>query len=243
VHLAAVSRAAPAEADPELAYDVNVAGTRNLLEALESVGSRAWFVFASSREVYGEPDHLPVDERHPLRPKGRYGVTKTQAEAVVRSICDNASRPAAILRFTNLYGDPADYPERVVPAFVSAALHGEVLNVRGPDLRLDLLHREDAVRAILDTIRYLEGGGSALETVNIASGHGITLGELATLVVGLTGSKSRIQPSAPVDWAPSGYIGNISKAAELLSWRPEIGLEEGLKRLVHEYRTTSGELH
>jgi dTDP-glucose 4,6-dehydratase/UDP-glucose 4-epimerase len=231
IHLAAVSRAATAESDPDVAHAVNVDGTRNVLEALRSTGSPAWFVFASSREVYGEPERLPVSESHPMAPKGTYGGTKAEAEGVVRSYCRSGARRGLILRLTNLFGGVFDYPDRVVPAFLSAARRGEPLEVRGPGILLDLLHMADAVAAFAGATLHLSEGPSNFDVVNIASGRGVTLGDLARKIAMMTGSSSSIRSVAPAPWASSGYVGDVTKAAQLLSWRPRISLEDGLRSL------------
>jgi len=236
VHLAAVSQAAPAEVDPLYAQKVNVEGTRTVLEALRWEGSPAWFVLASSREVYGDPNGLPVDEEHPIRPKGVYGHTKAEAEQVVRDYCRPGGRQAIVLRFTNVFGDPRDHPERVVPSFVSAALRGKTLEVRGPDTVLDLLHVSDAVAAIVRTVAVLRDGVPGVEAINIATGRGTRLGDLARKVTEITRSRSEIRNLPPVGWTSSAYVGNVAKAARLLSWRPTVDLDRGLETLIRESR-------
>jgi len=234
VHLAAVSRVAPAEADPSRAHSVNVGGTQTLLEALRLSDSPAWLIFASSREVYGEPTALPVDEEHRLNPKGVYGRTKAEGELAVRKHCENEARRALILRLTNVYGDPTDYPERVIPTFVSAALQGEPLEVRGPGILLDFLHASDAIQAVLEASRHLETRGPGVDVINIASGHGITLGDLAKKVIEVTGSSSLVRTTSTMGWASSAYVGNVAKAARTLSWKPTVDFERGLRTLVGE---------
>ena len=236
IHLAAVSRAAAAEADPALALSVNVDGTRTVLGALRSHGSPPWVVFASSREVYGDAESLPVSESHPLRPKGVYGRTKVDGEHLVRRWANFESRSALILRFTNLYGDPQDYPERVVPAFVSAALSNQTLHVRGREVQVDLLQIEDAVSAILASIRCLTSGVRCVDTLNIANGHGTRLSELATKILSVTGSRSVVDNEPPAPWTSHGYVGDIARAAERLDWRPRIPLDDGLSALIDRYR-------
>jgi len=236
IHLAAVSRAVPAESNPALAESVNVGGTETVLRALREGSPRAWFILASSREVYGEPEYLPVNERHPTHPKGVYGRTKLASEAVVRAEGERLGRRAIILRFSNLYGDPADYPERVAPAFVSAALEGRPLEVRGPETLLDLLHLQDGVRAVLDAVRVLAEGRSGTETVNIASGRGVTLGELAEKVVAACASRSVVRETFLPPWATARFVGDPARAENLLGWRPRIDLDSGLRRFVRDWR-------
>jgi UDP-glucose 4-epimerase len=234
IHLAAISRGAPAEADPALAGAVNVRGTWNVLEALRTANSPAWFILASSREVYGEPEVLPVGENHPTRPKGVYGRTKLEAERAVLAQCESSPRPFAILRFTNLYGDANDYPERVIPAFVQGALEGKPLEVRGPSNVLDFLHLRDAVSAIAATASRLSSGDPVPSPLNITSGEGITLADLAETIIQLTRSSSPVRTTQPVSWTPSGFVGDSAKAREFLGWHPTVSFDSGLRTLISE---------
>ena len=235
IHLAAISRAEPAESDPMLAESVNAGGTQIVLEALNEASPHAWFILASSREVYGEPDYLPVDENHRLNPKGVYGRTKVEGEQTVRKHAETEGRRAVILRYTNVYGSPTDYPERVIPSFVTAALRGEPLEVRGPDKLLDFLHIDDAVGAVREAIRCLEESkGSGFDVFNIASGQGITVGNLAKKVIEATRSHSPVRVGSSMDWETSSYVGNVAKAERVLSWKPTVEFDRGLKELARE---------
>jgi len=236
VHLAAVSRAAAAERDPELAYAVNVEGTRHVLEALEPRDAPAWIVFASSREVYGDPDSVPVNEEHPLRPKGVYGRTKVAGERLVREWADSEGRRAIVLRFSNIFGDVRDYPERVLPAFITAALRNHPLEVRGPGCGIDLLHIDDAVSAVRAAIRLLVREPPRFDTFNIASGRGVTLGALAQQVIAATDSRSVIRTVPAATWTMNAYVGDITRAAERLDWKPEKDFQEGLRELIDRFR-------
>jgi nucleoside-diphosphate-sugar epimerase len=231
VHLAAVARCAPAEADPPLAQAVNVGGTRDVLAALGSAHRSAWFVFASSREVYGEVRHVPVSESSLPHPKAVYGRTKAEAEVEVARWDSAPSRRVAILRFTNLYGSPWDYPDRVIPAFVRRARNGEPLEVRGPDQILDFLEVRDAVRAVGSAVERLGASLRSIEPTNIASGQACSLRSLADQVVAVTSSRSPIREVSPVAWTPSQFVADISRARTALGWEPTIPLRQGLSDL------------
>jgi nucleoside-diphosphate-sugar epimerase len=240
VHLAAVSRCAPAEAAPAEAERVNVGGTQSVLDALHRAGDPAWFILASSREVYGEVDRIPVDESFPVHPKAVYGRTKAGAEAVVRRAALEDPRAATVLRLTNLYGSPWDFADRVIPAFLSRARRDETLEVRGPSQVLDFLHVLDAVGAICAvTERPPAPGVETVRTLNIASGEPCTLRGLAERVVRVTASRSRIQEVAPAAWTPSKFVADISRARTELAWGPTISLDAGLADLATQFAAVS----
>ncbi len=240
IHLAAVSRCAPAEADPALAESVNVEGTRTVIEATRSGSRRRWMIFASSREVYGEPASVPVAEVEPVNPKSVYGRSKAAGEQLVETAFGANGGRAMILRLTNLYGSPTDYGDRVIPAFVRAALNGSVLEVRGPHQILDILHVSDAVRAITTAAAKLESSSSGVQLLNVGRGKGISLRTLADQVVSCAKSRSMIREVAPVGWSPSRFVADIRRARAVLGWKPTIPLRSGLLALAKAYQMAPG---
>src|SRR5205823_8124476 len=139
LHLAAVSRVAWGERDPHRCWAVNVEGTRLVLEAAAEATARPWVLFASSREVYGQPTRLPIPEDAPRAPINTYGRSKAAAEELVEAAVRRGQLVAS-LRFSNVYGAPNDHPDRVVPAFAQAAARGEEIRVDGPQRTFDFTH-------------------------------------------------------------------------------------------------------
>src|SRR3989441_3902443 len=120
-HFAAVSRVAWGQMDPYACWTTNQLGTLNVLEACRKSETRPVLFYASSREVYGEPQYLPVDENHPKKPLSVYGMTKLCAERACGSYADPSASPSVhpvIFRFSNVYGSERDLPERVIPKFI-----------------------------------------------------------------------------------------------------------------------------
>src|SRR5690606_7722392 len=108
-----------AVADAEYSFTTNVGGTFNVLRAAASADVRR-VVFASSREVYGEPETLPVSESAPYKPKNAYGASKASGEAFCSGWAATAGFEVQILRLANVYG-PRD-SERVIPTWIQCAL-------------------------------------------------------------------------------------------------------------------------
>jgi nucleoside-diphosphate-sugar epimerase len=106
------------------------------VEALQSLlrmcveGTRPWFIFASSREVYGQADRFPVCEDAPLRPLNHYGRSKQSGEQLTRQ-ASKAGLVANVCRFSSVFGCPLDHPDRVATAFASAAARGGRISVEG----------------------------------------------------------------------------------------------------------------
>lgn len=239
VHLAAVSRVAWGERDPRACQSINVGGTRTVLSAAREAAPRPWVLLASSREVYGEPQEIPVTEDMPIRPVNTYGRSKADAEVLVGEAVGKGLR-AAVVRLSNVYGGPHDHADRVVPSFVRAALRGAPLDVAGTHRAFDLTHIDDVVRGLCAVIDLLQANQSP-PPVHLATGVAVTLGELARAVVEMAGSGSVIQERPAPGFDVSRFVGDPRRARAVLGWEARISLRDGLKRLIQEVRAERGD--
>lgn len=232
VHLAAVSRVVDAERDPERCESTNVTGTANVVSAAERAGS--WLLFASSREVYGEPARLPVYEDDPVAPLNRYGRSKAEGERIVAAARARGAH-AAVLRFANVYGSTRDHPDRVVPAFCRNAAKGNPLRVDGALHTFDFTHLDDTVGCIVKVVDALASGARDLPTTHVASGRPTTLGQLAVMASAAGGWRSEIVEAPSRDFDVSRFCGDPSRAFEVLGWRSERAVEDGVAELVRAF--------
>jgi UDP-glucose 4-epimerase len=183
-HLAAQSNVMGAVTDPSYSVTTNVLGTFNVLRsAAEAHVPRV--VFASSREVYGEPRALPVSEDEPLLAKNPYGASKVAGEAYCRAFAATHGLRVEVVRLANVYG--AGDRDRVIPLWLTAAQEGRDLMVYGGEQVIDFLWIGTAVDALL-----LAADGGLPGPVNIASGVATRLVDLAERVLELTGATSKI---------------------------------------------------
>lgn len=235
IHLAAVSRVVWGERDPEACWATNVNGTRNVIDAALNRVERPWLVFASSREVYGEPEALPVTEDTPLRPVNVYGRSKAEGEELVTGARDQGLR-AGILRFSNVYGSPSDHADRVVPAFARGAVQGGRLRVDGGASTFDFAHLDDTVRGIVALVRLLASGADVPPPVHLVTGVATTLSELAHLAVELAATTATLEEAPARDYHVSRFTGDPSRARALLGWSPRVALRDGLARLIADLR-------
>lgn len=235
VHLAAVSRVIWGEEDPERCRATNVMGLHHILEAAASSPARPWLIFASSREVYGQPEHLPADENCPLRPVNVYGRTKVEGERLVAAAQRDGMR-ACVVRLSNVYGSTADHEDRVVPAFARAALSGQRLRVDGVGHIFDFTHIEDVARGFSMLAELLASGERPPPPLQLVSGVPTALGELAAMVIRMAGRDATVVEAPPRDFDVVRFVGDPARAKALLGWRAEIGLEEGLSRLIEAFR-------
>lgn len=239
IHLAAVSRVIWGERDPEACRATNIGGTRLVLEAALASPARPWLIFASSREVYGEPQDLPVTEDAALAPINVYGRTKFTGERLVDEARGLGLR-AAVVRLSNVYGSPADHPDRVVPAFARAAVRGLSLRVDGPDHTFDFTHVDDTARGIVLLADLLEHDPTPPPPIHFLTSTPTTLGALATLAVELAGTRAAIVTAPPRSFDVARFYGDPTRARRLLGWAPQVPLREGLARLITAFRAEKG---
>ncbi|MBS1142191.1 MAG: NAD(P)-dependent oxidoreductase [Proteobacteria bacterium] len=235
VHLAAVSRVVWGQRDPDLCWHTNVTGLQNLVHAALVQKAKPWVLFSSSREVYGQAPSLPVTETCSLNPLNVYARSKAEGERLVLG-ARNQGLQTAVVRLSNVYGCTKDHADRVIPAFVRAAIEGSPLRVEGSNHTFDFTHVNDVVRGIDALIGLLESGAQSLPPVHLVSGHPTSLGELAAICCRLAKSYATLTETTPRSYDVARFYGDPSKAQKLLGWVSEISLETGLMRLVEDFR-------
>jgi dTDP-glucose 4,6-dehydratase len=211
-------------------------GTHNALGL--ALAKRARFMLASTSEVYGDPLVHPQTESYwgnvnPVGPRGVYDEAKRFAEALTMAYRRTHGLDTRIVRIFNTYG-PRMRPHdgRVVSNFIVQALRGEPLTVYGDGSQTrSFCYVDDLVEGV---VRLWERGDE--QPTNVGNPDEFTVGELAELVLKLTGSKSRIvYRPLPVD-DPRQRCPDITCAKRELGWEPGIPLEEGLRRTIPYFR-------
>jgi nucleoside-diphosphate-sugar epimerase len=236
IHLAAVSRVLWGERDPDSCWATNAGGTRNVLEAAAAAQRAPWVIFASSREVYGQPDVLPVTEDAPVRPVNIYGRSKAEGERLVEC-ARRAGARACTIRLSNVFGSPTDHADRVVPAFVRAALAGGELRVDGADHAFDFTHIDDVARGIASLVARLSTGSTLPQPIHFVTGRLTTLDELASLAIVLAGTAATVRYAPPRTFDVARFHGDPNRALEVLDWRPTVTLRDGLARMIRAGRS------
>ncbi len=195
-------------------HEINVAGTRNVLLTEKKI------VFSSSAAVYGTYDQK-VDENFDLKPESPYGQNKVDAEKIL------STGPHIALRYFNVY--PSKHG--VISKFILLAKENKDIELNGTGEQVrDFIFIDDVVKANIQAMQY---ENTSFEVFNIASGVGITIKELAEMIIFITNSKSKIifLPKQHGDIFYS--VADISKAKEKLDWEPKITLEQGLKKIIN----------
>lgn len=215
VHLAALASPRASARDPQAALSTNLLGTIHVARAMRP-GAR--LVFASTAQVYGRSNG-PCQEAGPIEPRSVYAATKLAAEGALLALAD-AIDPV-VLRFFNVYG-PGQSTEYVVGRALQGAREGAVRLAASAPVR-DLVYIDDAVEAI---VRAVSSRASA-RVINVATGRGTAIGEMAALVGKIAGVPVSFESSGDPD---DRLVGDATRAREALGWRAATGLEEGLAR-------------
>lgn len=239
-HLAGQVNHVDSMKNPIQDLDINCRGTLVLLEALRANNRTARVIFAGTRGEYGASVKLPVAEDHPTNPKGIYAVTNLTAEKMVLIYDDIFGIKGTCLRITNTFGprhQMAHDEYGVFNWFIRKALDGEMIPVFGDGRILrDFLYVEDLVECLL-MVAATEGAYG--EVFNVGGGVPVSFHELAQTIVKVVGSgqvgfTEFTRERKEVE--PGDYYTDISKIKKVVGWKPETGLEEGIRRTADFYR-------
>jgi len=224
---------------PEHDLAVNCAAQLQLLESCRAVAPAVRIVHAGTRQIYGRPRYLPVDEAHPLRPADVNGVNKMAGEAYHLLFHDAYGIDTRSLRLTNVYGPGMrikDARQNFLGIWLRRTLEGEPFEVWGGEQRRELLYVEDAVEAFLLAALCRETAGLAL---NVGGEAPYTLLALAEALVRANGGgrfEHREFPEERKKIDIGDFVTEDRCFRELTGWAPRTGLDEGLKRSLDYYR-------
>lgn len=223
-HLAAVSYVPFSWEDPQATYQTNLLGTMNVLELCRKKAVKK-LVFMSSY-VYGRPRSLPIDELQPIAPTNPYAWSKYLGEQLCLAYAQNYGLNCVILRPFNVYG-PGQRTDFLVPTIINQMKKGGKVVLGDLRPKRDFLYLDDLLAALLAAGRAKLPSG---EVFNLGSGRSVSVKELVALISSVSGHKVSVKGCRP---KRRGEIMEVRadnrKARRLLGWRPEVGLEQGLK--------------
>ncbi len=240
VHLAANTGVAPSVADPRADCLSNVLGTFNYLEAARHSGVGR-FVFASSGAAVGEVDP-PIHEEVPPHPVSPYGTSKLAGEGYCSSYYRTFGVETVALRFGNVYGPGSTHKSSAVAKFTKRAMRGEVLEVYGDGSQTrDFIYIDDLIRAVRQAATVEGVGGEVFQIATNAETSVQELIDLLLPVLASAGIKNvEVRETEPRQGDVQRNYSDTSKAARMLDWRAEVGLEEGVRRTVSWFTKPEG---
>jgi UDP-glucose 4-epimerase len=240
IHLAAQIHVDRSIIEPRLTYDINVIGTLNLLELARRFDTER-FIYASSSEVYGSAQYVPMDEAHPLCAPHLYGATKAAADRLCFAYIQTYDANVCIMRPFNTFGPrqkDSGYGG-AISMFVKRALAGRPPIIYGDGSQTrDYLYVNDLLRAF-DMI--IESKKPLQEPLNFGTGREVHVLDLANQIVALCGTTVRPVQVEARPGEVKRLVADYSKAREILGWQPQYSLEQGLKEFITWYMTLKSE--
>ncbi|MEY2486801.1 MAG: hypothetical protein QOH39_2449 [Verrucomicrobiota bacterium] len=226
--------------DPMTDLNINTAAQLSILEACRLHNPAVKIVFASTRQVYGRPRYLPVDEKHPLEPVDVNGINKLAGEMYHLLYHRVYKIRACALRLTNTYGPGMrvkDSRQTFLGIWLRQIIEGEPFRIYGTGKqKRDFNFVDDAVEALLLAAASSNADG---EVFNLGHNEHVDLEELAALLVRINGDGRYDLVTFPADREAidiGDYYGDFGKIHNALGWSPGVSLPDGLARTLSFYR-------
>ncbi|MBV8985300.1 MAG: GDP-mannose 4,6-dehydratase [Acidimicrobiia bacterium] len=229
-HLAALIGIPYSYDAPESYVQTNIVGTQNVLDACRSCGVDR-MVHTSTSEVYGTARYVPIDEAHPLQPQSPYSASKIGADMMALSHHHAFELPVAIVRPFNTYG-PRQSTRAVIPTILAQLIGGvDKLHLGSTAPTRDFNYVEDTASGFMAVAASDQALGNV---TNVGSGREISIGDLVKLLISITGREVEVvtddERLRPKGSEVERLLCDNTRAREWAGWKPEVSLEEGLKR-------------
>lgn len=226
--------------DPHTDLEINARAQLSILEACRQHNPAIRIVFAGTRQIYGRPDYLPVDEDHPIRPVDVNGINKVAGEWYHLLYHQVHGIRSSVLRLTNTYG-PAmrikDARQTFLGIWVRLLLEGKPIEVWGGEQMRDFTYVDDCVEALLLAACRDQAFG---RVYNLGGDRVVSLREAAELLVRANGSGEYVIREFPAERKKidiGDYYSDDRRIRAELGWEPRVTLEEGFARTLAYYRT------
>lgn len=235
-HLAALIAIPFSYHSPDSYVDTNIKGTLNVLQAARHQRTQK-VIITSTSEVYGTAQYVPIDESHPYQGQSPYSATKIGADRVAESFYRAFDVPVAIARPFNTFG-PRQSARAIIPTIITQLISGsKEIRLGRMDTIRDFNYVKDVARAFIEIARTDKTIG---EELNIATGTGASMGEIAAMVMDLVGRKAKIVLDdirvRPEKSEVLRLIGSNEKLTSLTGWKPAYTIQTGLQETIEWLR-------
>jgi UDP-glucose 4-epimerase len=225
--------------DPFTDLEINCRSQLSILETCRACNPKLRLVFASTRQIYGKPDYLPVNESHPLRPVDVNGINKLAGEFYHLLYHQVYDIPTCVLRLTNTYGPRMrvkDARQTFVGIWIRHILEGEPFEVWGGVQLRDFTYVDDCVDALMLAATHPRAVGKVF---NLGGGERVSLNELAELLIAANGAGRFVKQEFPAERKKidiGDYYSDDTLIRDELGWAPRTSLPEGLRQTLNYYR-------
>ena len=244
VHFAGLKSVAESVQNPKLYYENNISGTENLLSVMEDNDCRK-LVFSSSATVYGNPQYLPINELHPLKPVNPYGESKLKCEQLIKKWSSLNKENAGIsLRYFNPVGahssgmigeDPNGTPNNIMPIISKSVFSNKIIKVYGDDYdtedgtgERDYIHITDLAHSHLLALEYISDKDGYLN-LNVGTGKSTSVINLIQNFEKYTNSKIKYKISARRDGDVAKSWACVKKSKKILGFETIYNIEDAIK--------------
>lgn len=225
--------------NPFLDADINYLGHLNVLENVRKYNPEATVLYTGSRLQFGKIESIPVDEKHPLRPRTPYALNKTAAENMYLFYHETYCIPCVIFRIANPYGPRSQMKHHkysMINWFIRQAMEGNTIKVFGNGEQIrDYIYVDDLADALLLASTNHKCNG---EVYNIGSGIGTKFKDMVGTVVDIVGSGTIEYipwPDNYINVETGDYVTNIKKICNTIEWKPITDLKNGIKKTFEYY--------
>ena len=243
IHFAAFSQVGESVVNPEKYYINNVCGTLNLLSVMLENNIKK-IVFSSTAATYGEPEYIPIDEKHPQNPINPYGQTKLMIEKIMDDYDKAYGLKSVRLRYFNVAG--ADSQNRIgewhepethlIPNILKSTfnsgktfeMYGDDYNTKDGTCVRDYINVEDLVNAHLLALEYLNNGGET-NYFNLGTNDGNTVKEVFNICEKVAEKKIEVRQMPRREGDPASLVADNTKAKKILNWYPNKTLENSIE--------------
>ena len=225
-HLAAITSVPFSFENPGETYEVNVLGTLNILELCRLCN--AWKIVFASSYVYGQPQYLPINEKHPLQPTNPYMRSKILGEELCRAYNTDFGLKCIILRLFNIYG-VGQNKNFLIPSIIAQLRYGKI-ELKDPAPKRDFIYISDVIDA------YIKAGefNGNFEVFNIGYGKSYNVKEIVDKIIHLYGKDVKVKYSGERRKNEiMDTVADIKKAEEKLGWKPGVEIDNGLSNLLN----------
>ena len=256
IHCAGLKSVGESVRNPEMYIDVNVNGTKCVLDAM-SENAINQFIYSSSATVYGNPEYVPIDENHKVAPLNPYGESKLLAEELVRAYANDGNFCSIVFRYFNplgsdhslLLGDDPLLPDaNVMPALLKTLnnvdsefkIFGDCYDTEDGTPVRDYVHVSDiATGHLAGMLSLMSGAITGVEVINLGTGSGVSVRELVQIFERESGLKLDVVIAAPRDGDAAISYANTEKATHLLGWKAKFSVNEMCKTAIGHNRGRS----
>jgi dTDP-glucose 4,6-dehydratase len=232
-HLAALIAIPFSYNSPESYIDTNIKGTLNILQSANKLSTEKVLVTSTS-EVYGSAIYTPIDEHHPYQGQSPYSASKIGADRLAESFYKSFGTPVSIVRPFNTYG-PHQSARAIIPTIISQIINSkESIKIGSIDPVRDFVYVEDTAKGF---IKIAESNNTDGEEINIATGKGISIGQLFNEILNIFNEKHIIEIEKkrirPEESEVNKLIGCNKKLINITGWKPETSLKTGLNNTIN----------